>query len=380
MTTDTIDAPADLYALAQEEQSALDRCEAVIARGVQTFIEVGEALTEIRDKLLYRFSHKTFDHYCKEKWGIGRARAYQLMDAAPIARELSTRVDNPPANEKEARAVAKSAPADRPRVIERATEIAGGEPRTAKHIQQAVAEIAAPFWQSIDAHHPTAHLWRRERPDLLKSACGMFIQNRLPSGSTEAGHCSSCVRATWPQAKEQPKIPEVAPELPPEFAIVQRRFAAHGWKLIRHGVWYKLSQPDGTLHNTYPTIEAHAATLEVLDRAAARQGAAPTFDQQSDRQDHIAKEQRDRDRISTARANIGVGNIGDARRILSTIEVSTWERDQLLCQIARGAALAFLGDQRARLKHFSAAAMISQTTFTQALDHIEALLNYVVTE
>jgi hypothetical protein len=313
MTTDTIDAPADLYVLAREEQSALDRCEAVIARGVQTFIEVGEALTEIRDKLLYRFSHKTFDHYCKDKWGIGRARAYQLMEAAPIAREMSTTVDKPPANEREARELAKSRPADRPAVLNRATEIAGGEQRTARHIEQAAAEMSAP-------------------------------------------------------------------ELPPEFAIVQRRFAAHGWKLIRHGAWYKLSRPDGTLHNTYPTIEEHAATLEVLDRAAARQGAAPTFDQQSDRQDHIAKEQRDRDRISTARANISVGNIGDARRILSTIEVSTWERDQLLCQIARGAALAFHNDQRARLKHFSAAAMISQTTFTQALDHIEALLNYVVTE
>jgi hypothetical protein len=234
------------------------------------------------------------------------------MEAAPIARELSTVVDKPPANEREAREIAKSKPADRPRVIERATEIAGGEQRTARHIEQAAAEIADT-------------------------------------------------------------------ELPPEFAIVQRRFAAHGWKLIRHGAWYKLSRPDGTLHNTYPTIEAHAATLEVLDRAAARQ-SAPALDQQSDRQAHIAKEQRDRDRLSTARANIGVGNIGDARRILSTIEVSTWERDQLLCQIARGAALAFHNDQRARLKHFSAAAMISQTTFTQALDHIEALLNYVVTE
>ena len=140
--TDTIDAPANLYALAPVEQDALDRCEAVIARGVQTFIEVGEALTEIRDQMLYRFSHKSFDHYCKERWGIGRARAYQLMDAAPIARELSTQVDTPPTNEREARAVAKASPADRPAVIARADQLAGDAPRTAKHIEAAVAEIA----------------------------------------------------------------------------------------------------------------------------------------------------------------------------------------------------------------------------------------------
>jgi hypothetical protein len=61
-----------------------------------------------------------------------------------------------------------------------------------------------PFWQSIDAHHPTAHFWTRERPDLLRSACGMTIQNRLPNGSTEGSHCSSCVRATWPQNQAEP--------------------------------------------------------------------------------------------------------------------------------------------------------------------------------
>jgi hypothetical protein len=68
---------------------------------------------------------------------------------------------------------------------------------------QAKARAAAPFWQSIDAHHPTAHLWTRERPDLLRSACGMTIQNRLPSGRTDGGHCSSCTRATWPRDEER---------------------------------------------------------------------------------------------------------------------------------------------------------------------------------
>jgi hypothetical protein len=305
-------ADVDHYALAPTEQAALDRCEAVIAAGVETFVQVGNALAEIQAGKLYRQHYDTFEEYCRDRWDIGRGRAYQLVSAAKITAELSTVVDKPPTNEREARAIAKATPADRPRVIERADQLAGDGSRTAKHIEQAASEIAET-------------------------------------------------------------------ELPPEFAIVQRRFAAHGWKLMRHGAWYKLSQPDGTLHNTYPTIEAHAATLEVLDRAAARQGAG-ALDQQSDRQAHVAKEQRDRDRISTARANIGVGNIGDARRMLSTIEVSTWERDQLLAQIARGAALAFHNDQRARMKNFSAAAMISQATFTQALDHIEALLNYVVME
>lgn len=107
---------------------------------------------------------------------------------------------------------------------------------------------------------------------------------------------------------------------------------------------------------------------------------APELDATSDRQAHLAKEAQDRSLLSTARANIDVGNIGDARRLLDQVQTMTWERDQLLRVIARDAALAFHNDQRARLKNFSAAAMISQTTYTQALDHIEALLNVVVTE
>jgi hypothetical protein len=44
------------------------------------------------------------------------------------------------------------------------------------------------------------------------AACGMVTQ-RAPSGSTEAGHCSSCVRATWPQNQtaQQPTRSELAP-------------------------------------------------------------------------------------------------------------------------------------------------------------------------
>ena len=67
----------------------------VIDRGVQTFIDVGNALAEIRYSRLYRQSHGRFEDYLRERWDMSeRSRGYQLIDAAGVARQLvSTMVD-----------------------------------------------------------------------------------------------------------------------------------------------------------------------------------------------------------------------------------------------------------------------------------------------
>lgn len=55
------------------------------------------------------------------------------------------------------------------------------------------AATDAPFWQSMSEHHPTAHHWTRTGQYSYRAACGMTTQ-RPPSGSTDAGQCSSCAR------------------------------------------------------------------------------------------------------------------------------------------------------------------------------------------
>lgn len=92
--------------LNKEELNELERCEVVIKQGLQTFVEVGQALLTIRDKRLYRSGFKTFEEYCDVKWEIGRGRVYQLIGAAQVISNLSTRVDILPKNEKEARSLA----------------------------------------------------------------------------------------------------------------------------------------------------------------------------------------------------------------------------------------------------------------------------------
>src|SRR4051794_11145636 len=82
----------------------LAKQEAIIKRGEQTFLAVGEALMTIRDERLYKTAgFKTFDLYCRERWGWSKVRSIQLIGAAKAV----TTVTNPPANERQARELAR---------------------------------------------------------------------------------------------------------------------------------------------------------------------------------------------------------------------------------------------------------------------------------
>ncbi|TIT21987.1 MAG: hypothetical protein E5W86_18355, partial [Mesorhizobium sp.] len=71
------------------ETARLARCEQIIERGFAVFFEVGQALAEIREAKLYRASHDTFEDYCKERWDIGRSRAYELIDQATVVKAIT---------------------------------------------------------------------------------------------------------------------------------------------------------------------------------------------------------------------------------------------------------------------------------------------------
>jgi hypothetical protein len=79
--------------------------EAVIERGLTTFVEVGQALLEIRERRLYRESHESFENYCRDRWGFSRSRAHRLMDAAEVGAMLP--MGNMPDNERQARELAR---------------------------------------------------------------------------------------------------------------------------------------------------------------------------------------------------------------------------------------------------------------------------------
>lgn len=74
--------------LSKSEAKELQKLEATVADGVAQFWAVGLALRQIRDKGLYRETHKTFESYCLEKWEISRPEAYRQIGAAEVMEDL----------------------------------------------------------------------------------------------------------------------------------------------------------------------------------------------------------------------------------------------------------------------------------------------------
>ena len=134
-----------MNALTSSERRDLETLEGVVQRGITTFIEVGRALAEIRDRRLYRQTHGTLEDYCHEKWLLSRTRAYRLIDAAAVVSPMGD--IEPPSNERQARELAPLK-GDEAEVVAawreakaKAEEL--GTPLTAKVVRNAVRKRVA---------------------------------------------------------------------------------------------------------------------------------------------------------------------------------------------------------------------------------------------
>ena len=132
----------DRSPLTAEEQVALVQHEAVITRGLASFIEVGKALQEIQARRLYRLQYSSFEAYLAERWNFKRAQAFRLITASLIARDMSPIGDSPlPANESQTRKLKGLSPEQKAAAMNRAKALAGGEAITTAHVETAVGEI-----------------------------------------------------------------------------------------------------------------------------------------------------------------------------------------------------------------------------------------------
>lgn len=112
-------------ALTVAEQTELAQHEAVIERGLKTFVDVGLALLAIRDGRLYRQEYDTFEEYCRQRWGFQRHRANRLIAAAEVSQNLVP-IGTIPANEAQARPLTCLEPEDQRIVWQRVVEESHG--------------------------------------------------------------------------------------------------------------------------------------------------------------------------------------------------------------------------------------------------------------
>ncbi|MFD5508966.1 hypothetical protein ACFWIB_14485 [Streptomyces sp. NPDC127051] len=147
------------------EQTDLAQFEGVIERGMNTFVEVGNALAAIQERKLYRSDHGTFEMYCRERWGFSRARAYQLTASAAAVSTIVDSGEVAPTNEGQARELARIPEMERAEVWRETVERTNGQPtaaavretyaaRTAEVIDAEVVEdedlLAGDDWQQPD--------------------------------------------------------------------------------------------------------------------------------------------------------------------------------------------------------------------------------------
>ncbi|MEH1899358.1 MAG: hypothetical protein V7K94_29475 [Nostoc sp.] len=126
------------------EQEISDRLH--LERKVErAFFEAGKALAELRDRKLYRSTHKTFEEYCRDRFGHNRRQSYLLMDAAVIFDNLEQKCDRNdhilPTNEWQIRPLSKLDPDIQPEAWEQAVESANGKVPSHRIVKDAVQRI-----------------------------------------------------------------------------------------------------------------------------------------------------------------------------------------------------------------------------------------------
>lgn len=134
-----------LLPMSSSERTRLRECESVIETGLDSFVRVGAALMEIRDKRYYRLTHPSFELYCSEKWGLKRGRAYGLIGSAKVVEALSSNGGQSvlPANERQARELVPYEPEIQKAVWSIVTATAPkGMKITAGHIKSVAIQVS----------------------------------------------------------------------------------------------------------------------------------------------------------------------------------------------------------------------------------------------
>lgn len=128
----------EIEELSEDEEKERHRLELKVERA---FYEAGTALRELRDKRLYRSTHRTFEEYCRERFGMQRAYPYRLIDAATVVDNLSPIGDILPTTESQCRPLARLDMDEQCEVWQQAVCEAGGKVPTGRIVKDIVQRL-----------------------------------------------------------------------------------------------------------------------------------------------------------------------------------------------------------------------------------------------
>lgn len=125
--------------LSTQDRKELTRLEDIIRGGLRSFVDVGDALTSIRDNRMYRETHATFENYCQEKWDMQRRYANRLIGAAEVMGTLGPTGPNVPECERQVRPLTKLPPDEQVAAWNEAVEASPNGKPTSAIVEQIVA-------------------------------------------------------------------------------------------------------------------------------------------------------------------------------------------------------------------------------------------------
>lgn len=142
--------PEVVEELTDDEEQDRHRLERKIEWGIEqverTFYEMGKALAELRDRRLYRSTHKNFGSYCKERFDcIKRRQAEYLILASEVVDDLKNAHNCAqfplPTSESQVRSMKDLTPRQRREVWQTGVAESGGVVPTAKTIKGIVERL-----------------------------------------------------------------------------------------------------------------------------------------------------------------------------------------------------------------------------------------------
>lgn len=135
-------------------QLKVARLEAIEQKIKNDIVSINDSLDTIYEERLYEHAgFKTFESYCKERFGFSKSSAFRKLSAAKTAKQVESQIwdcgKNLRVSDKIStlEAIAKVPPRHRVEVIEKATELASNEGKElygAKHVQAVLENPAKP--------------------------------------------------------------------------------------------------------------------------------------------------------------------------------------------------------------------------------------------